>query len=174
MARIAATGDRAAFRALFQHFAPRVKSYLLRLGVGDMEAEEVMQEVMLIVWRRADSFDARLASVSTWIFTIARNRRIDLARRGKRPELDPNDPALVPDEAVDGADAQYDAVQRDEKMRGALACLPPEQADLIRRAYYEDKSHSVIAAETNLPLGTVKSRIRLALGRLKDALKDIE
>lgn len=166
IARVARQQDRAAFAALFDHFAPRVKSYLMRLGADDATAEELAQEVMLAVWRRAASFNAALASVGTWIFTIARNKRIDRLRRERRPELDPDDPDLAPVQAVD-ADHALDIARAGDKLRAAIADLPAEQASLLAMAFFEDKSHRAIAAETRLPLGTVKSRIRLALGRLR-------
>jgi RNA polymerase sigma factor (sigma-70 family) len=168
---IAAERDRAAFVQVFEHFAPRVKGYLMRLGVDASVAEELMQDVMLTVWRRADTFDPRLASVGTWLFTIARNKRIDALRRGRRPEWSPDDPALTPD-PVDGADVAYDLVQSGARLRAAVDNLSDDQSKLLLMAYYQDKSHSEIAAETGVPLGTVKSRIRLALARLRDAMKD--
>jgi RNA polymerase sigma factor (sigma-70 family) len=170
IARVARHQDRAAFAALFDHFAPRVKAYLMRLGADDGGAEELAQEVLLAVWRRAASFNPALASVGTWVFTIARNKRIDRLRRERRPELDPDDPALVPDPAV-GADVALDHAQTGGRLRAAIGSLPEEQAQLLRMAYFEDKSHRAIAAETRLPLGTVKSRIRLALIRLRAALE---
>ena len=168
--RVARHQDRAAFAALFDHFAPRVKAYLMRLGTDDGAAEELAQEVMLAVWRRAASFNPALASASTWIFTIARNKRIDRLRRERRPEIDPDDPALVPDPAV-GADIALDHAETGDRLRAAIDSLPAEQARLLVMAYFEDKSHRAIAVETRLPLGTVKSRIRLALGRLRAALE---
>jgi RNA polymerase sigma-70 factor (ECF subfamily) len=170
IARVAQRQDRAAFAALFEHFAPRVKAYLMRLGADDGSAQELAQEVMLAVWRRAASFNPALASVSTWIFTIARNKRIDLLRRERHSELDPDDPALVPDPAV-GADVVLDHAETGARLRAAIGSLPEEQARLLKMAYFEDKSHSAIAAETRLPLGTVKSRIRLALNRLRAVLE---
>ena len=170
--RIARHQDRAAFGLLFGHFAPRVKAYLMRLGADDGTAEELTQEVMLVIWRRAASFNPALAGVGTWVFTIARNKRIDRLRRERRPEMDPHDPALVPD-PVESADAQLEAVETGDRLRDAIHTLPPEQADLLRMAYFEDKSHRAIADETRLPLGTVKSRIRLALGRLRAALEQL-
>ena len=166
MARIASDRDRSAFAAIFDSYGPRLKSYLMRQGADEALAEELVQEVMLSVWRRADGFDPRLASVSTWLFTIARNKRIDFLRRVKRPEVLADDPAFQP-ELVDSVDAAYEAADDGDRLRQALRGLPPEQAELLKLAYYEDKSHSVIAAETQLPLGTVKSRIRLALQRLR-------
>lgn len=168
---LASGPDRRAFARLFGHFAPRVKSYLRRLGADDALAEELVQEVMLTVWRRAQLFDRRQAGASTWIFTIARNKRIDRLRRERRPDLDPDDPALVP-EAETPADQQVEAGQRQARLRAAVARLPDEQARLLRLSYFEDKSHSTIADELDLPLGTVKSRLRLALSRLKTLLED--
>ncbi len=168
---LAAGPDRRAFKRLFAHFAPRVKSYLRRLGAEDQHAEELAQEVMLTVWRRAHLYDRRQAGASTWIFTIARNRRIDALRRDRRPELDPEDPAIVP-EPETPADQQVEANQRQDLLRSAITRLPEEQARLLRLSYFEDKSHSKIAEELDLPLGTVKSRLRLALSRLKTLLEE--
>lgn len=171
MVAVAEDRDRDAFADLFKHFAPRLKAFLIRMGSGAVEAEELMQEAMLMVWRKADSFDARQAGVSTWVFTIARNKRIDALRRERRPELDPDDPALIP-AAPPAADEEVATQQDNERLRLAIDTLPIEQADLIRLAYFEDKAHVAIAEETNLPLGTVKSRLRLALGRLRKAIKE--
>lgn len=164
--------DRAAFAHLFGHFAPRLKAYLRRQGCDPTGAEELAQEVMLLVWRRAETYDPAQASASTWIFTIARNRRIDALRREQRPEIDPNDPALVPD-PTEAADQRVASRETAGRLRAALKDLPPEQADLLRLAYFEDKPHSVIATERGLPLGTVKSRLRLAMERLRRALRDV-
>lgn len=163
--------DRAAFGRVFAHFAPRVRSYLGRLGADHATADELLQEVMLTVWRRADTFDPAQASAGTWIYAIARNRRIDGIRRERRPQIDPDDPALVPD-AAEPADRMVEAAQDGHRLRLAIQTLPAEQAELLRLAFYEDMAHSEIAAERGLPLGTVKSRIRLALGRLRRNLKD--
>ena len=169
---IAARRDKAAFADLFAHFAPRLKSYLLKLGADEPTAEEVVQEAMVMVWRKAESFDRRQASASTWIFTIARNKRIDRLRRERRPELDPNDPALVPDPEI-SADRSLEASQARGRLQEAIEKLPKEQSELIRLAYFEDKTHGEIAADSGLPLGTVKSRIRLALGRLRREVDDL-
>lgn len=166
---IAAERDRQAFAALFGHFAPRIKAYLMRSGSDADQAEELVQECMTIVWRKADSFDPAQATVATWMFTIARNKRIDGYRRARRPDLDPEDPALLP-EAETPADRVVEASQVADRLTRAMATLPAEQAEMLRMAFYEDKAHSEIAAETNLPLGTVKSRLRLAMGRMRKAL----
>ena len=168
---IAARQDRAAFTGVFAYYAPRVKAYLCRLGLENAQAEEVTQEVMVAVWRKAASFDARQASVSTWIFRIARNRRIDVFRRDQRETLDANDPAFAPP-AEASPDGAAEASEREAQVRRAMDELPPEQRDLVRRAFYEDLSHSEIAASTGVPLGTVKSRLRLAFAKLKLTLTD--
>jgi RNA polymerase sigma-70 factor (ECF subfamily) len=170
---IAAHQDKSAFAELFEHFAPRLKSYLLRLGTDASMAEEVAQEAMVMVWRKAESFDRNQASAATWIFTIARNKRIDRLRRERRPELDPNDPALVPD-APEAADMSIEAQQAENSLRLAIEKLPPEQSELIRAAYFEDKTHREIADDRDIPLGTVKSRIRLALARLRQEIDDFD
>lgn len=166
-----ATGDRAAFGQLFGFYAPRVKSYLLRLGLDPALAEETAQEVMVAVWRKASSFDAAQASVSTWIFRIARNRRIDLYRRDQRAALDAEDPMLAP--VGDAApDAALEGGQRDAAVRAALDALPEDQRALVREAFYEELSHSEIAEKTGVPLGTVKSRLRLAFAKLRLRLNE--
>ena len=169
--RIAERGDRDAFACLFNHFAPRVKSYLMRLGAAPEAAEELAQETLLTVWRRAAAFDPGRAAASTWIFTIARNLRIDLSRRdGRTPtrdepsELSP--PPARPDEALS-------ALEDRTRIGIAMASLPREQAQVISLAFFADKAHSEIAGELGLPLGTVKSRLRLALARLRGALAEI-
>lgn len=171
MARVAQQRDRTAFGRLFDHFAPRLKAFLLRQGATAAAAEELAQEAMLTVWRRAEVYDPAQATLSTWIFTIARNKRIDLLRRERRPELDPNDPLLVPESP--SVERSLGALEEAALVRRALQQLPPEQAALVRMAYYEEKVHTVIAAETGLPLGTVKSRLRLALQRLAKLLKEV-
>ena len=165
---VAERQDRAAFGRLFAFYGPRVKAYLRRLGAEDAAAEDMTQEVMLTVWRRAHQFDRARAALSTWIFTIARNKRIDAIRRDRRPDYDPDDPALLeePDASPRG-DEVVEAAQMRRIVLGAVDQLPAEQADLLRIFYYEEKSHSVIAEELGLPLGTVKSRLRLAIGKLR-------
>jgi len=171
--RVARTADRAAFAELFRLFAPRLKSYLIRRGCDIALAEELMQETMVMVWRRAASFDRRRAGVATWIFTIARNKRADALRRQRRPEIDLEDPALAPDPPPSTEESVL-AHERGRRLARALATLPKERAALIRLAYFDDRVQSDIAAETRLPLGTVKSRLRLALAKLRRALEAFE
>lgn len=160
--------DRSAFAEVFTHFAPRVKAFLMKSGANPDMAEEVAQDVMATLWRKAHLFDPAKASVSTWIFTIARNRRIDMLRKQRRPE--PEDLTWGPEAEPDQADVL--ALQQDSaKLGEALAALPEKQRDLIVRAYYGELTHSEIAEATGLPLGTIKSRIRLALNRLRHQMK---
>lgn len=170
LVKIARDASRPAFAEVFRHFGPRIKTYLVRQGCGNAEAEEVLQEVMLTLWRRADTFDPALSSVATWLYAIARNKRIDHLRRTKRPEFDPTDPLLVGETSIEGADVFLEAERDAARLREAVQTLSPEQSALIKMAYYEEKSHSSIAEETQLPLGTVKSRLRLALQHLKAAM----
>lgn len=167
MERIRDRQDQAAFAALFEHFAPRVKGFLMRSGADASLAEECAQEVLATCWHKAHMFDPARASVATWIFTIARNRKIDVLRKARRPE--PEDLGWGPEE--EPAQTDILALQQDTARLGlALAELPPAQRELIEKAYFGDLSHSEIAAETGLPLGTIKSRIRLALERLRHAM----
>jgi len=171
---VARQGDRQAFALLFRFFAPRVKAYLMRLGADDAAAEDLMQDVMLTVWRRAPTYDPALAGVSTWVFTIARNRRIDALRRLRLPPADVNDePALVP-AAPMLPDNAVAAQQWEGRIAAAIATLPAEQAQMLKLAYFDDRSHSDIAQALKLPLGTVKSRLRLAIGRLRSVFKPEE
>lgn len=169
--QIARERDKQAFVALFEHFAPRLKGYLMRLGSDEAQAEEISQEVMLTVWRKAHMFDVRRAMPSTWIFTIARNRRIDRLRRQTFSEVDLLDPVLIAEEP-EMPDAHIEAEQRQDFVRKAITKLPQQQAELVYMAFFNDWSHSKIADKLELPLGTVKSRLRLAFGRLREALRD--
>lgn len=167
MERIGGAQDRAAFAEVFRHYAPRVKAFLARSGAGDTLAEECAQEVMATVWLKAHMFDPTRASVATWIFTIARNRKIDALRKQRRPE--PEDLPWGPEAEPEPTEAL--ALQQESAILGkALQELPAPQRELIERAYFGDLTHGELARETGLPLGTIKSRIRLGLERLRHAL----
>lgn len=166
---IAQRRDRQQFAALFAHFGPRLKGFFLRLGVTQGVAEDLMQETLLIVWRKADRFDPTRAGASTWIFTIARNLRIDLKRRER-------DPGMLT-EFYDGADQPTPGdhlltAERDGRIHQALTSLPADQAEVIRLAFFEDRPHSQIADDLKIPLGTVKSRVRLAMMRLRALVEE--
>jgi RNA polymerase sigma-70 factor, ECF subfamily len=173
MEAVARVQDRAAFAELFAYYAPRVKSYLMRQGADDGQAEEITQEVMVTVWRKAGLYDRQHASVSTWLFRIARNRRIDAIRRTRKPELDPNDPMLLPSQPAH-ADTGMDSADRERMVRAAMADLPEEQKELLRVAFYEGLTHREIAERMKTPLGTVKSRLRLAFAKLRGRLEQDE
>ena len=170
ISKIASFKDKTAFSELFKLVGPRIKGYLMKLGSSDVAAEDILQEVMLTVWRKSETFDRSKAAVSTWLFTIARNKRIDMLRKEIRPQLDPLDPMLSPNQEA-AADDIYGSNQEAMKISKAIEQLPTDQAVLIKMTYYEDKSHSIIADELKMPLGTVKSRIRLASTRLRKLLE---
>lgn len=171
MAAIVSDKDRAAFAELFEFFAPRLKAYVMRIGADPSSAEELAQETMVTVWRKAATYEPAKAAVSTWIFTIARNRRIDQARRENRPAVDEHD--LTGEVRwQESAFGDIQAAEEQAILANAIGSLPEEQAEVIRKAFYEDKSHAVVADELGLPLGTVKSRIRLALGHLKRTVSE--
>ena len=170
--------DREAFGRLFDYYAPRVKAYLRRLGADPQQAEELAQEVMLTVWRRAAQYDPRRATPGTWIFRIARNRRIDALRRERRPpeaeEVGVEAEAGGEEEAAErpgeALEARSEALLMERRLREAIARLPPEQAEILRLYYLEEMPQGEIADTLGLPLGTVKSRLRLALAKLRDYL----
>jgi len=162
--------DRAAFGQLFDYFAPRLTGVAMRSGLGRTAAEDVAQDVMLAVWRKAQSFDPHRAQVSAWIFQIARNRRIDLVRKENRPL--PEEIKMADD--VEDDASQIMAVEQETGiLKTALERLKPDQRDMIEKAYLGELSHKEISDQTGLALGTVKSRIRLGLERLRHELKGL-
>lgn len=173
IARVASRGDREAFKSLFEHFAPRVKAFLLKGGCSSDEAEEIAQNTLIAVWRKADQFDPNTTGATAWIFTIARNLRIDAvrqaARRGRHDtysELaDAPDPAEAPDIVVS-------RVEDTVRVKAAIEQLSLEQSRIIKLSFVEERPHPEIANLLSLPLGTVKSRIRLAMNRLRDLLDE--
>ena len=169
---IAADRSRESFALLFARFAPRVKSYLLKLGVRPEQAEELAQETLLTVWRKAAYFDPAKASASTWIFTIARNLRIDALRRDRHPEDLVDEPQMQPAEEVRPDDA-LSTTEREQRLRVALTTLPREQAEVVQMSFFQDKAHAEISDHLGLPLGTVKSRLRLAMVRLRAQLEEL-
>lgn len=166
---IARSADRTAFRELFQRYAGRIKGFLMKGGARGDQAEEIAQDVMVTIWRKAASFDPDKAGAATWIFTIARNRRIDVIRRERRPEPDPEDPLYKPDAPVTPQQALA-GQERDRRVREALDDLSDEQRQIVRMSFFIGLSHGEIAQKLDIPLGTVKSRTRLAFARLRSAL----
>ncbi len=162
---VARSRDRGAFEVLFRHFAPRLKAYFLRSGTADsQEAEEMAQETMLLVWRKAALFDPQKAGAATWIYVIARNLRTDAQRRAWRSV------ALAGSDTEAVTDGMVSSAQDEAVLRQALSTLPQEQLQALELSYFEDQSHVEIARKLGIPLGTAKSRIRLALARLRAAL----
>lgn len=165
---VAARRDRAAFARLHARFALRLVAVFGRDGRG--EAEELAQETLLAVWRKADRYDPLKASAATWIFTIARNLRIDAMRRSGRVRFVDADDIEEIDESPDG-EALVLGVERDTRVRAAVAALPPDQADVVQLTYFTEKTQVEIARDLGIPLGTVKSRLRLAAHRLRGLLE---
>ena len=166
---VARDRDREAFAALFDHFAPRLKAWLMRSGAAPAAADDFAQDAMLTVWRKAEQFDPRRARAATWIFTIARNRRIDALRRESRP-------LPVPEISLDSADPErpdelLEARQDEGRVRAALRRLKPDQIEVIQMAFFQDLTHAEVAQSLALPLGTVKSRIRNAMIKLRELLE---
>ena len=170
--QVAVDRDADAFRQLFEMYAPRVKSYMMRQGAHPNTAEELAQETLLTVWRKAALYSAEKGSVTTWIFTIARNLRIDRLRREfpwqQLPEGHEETPSndIPPDEAVSEA-------ERRDRVQSALAALPEEQRNIVALSYIDGLSHSEIAERLEVPLGTVKSRMRLAYQKIREAIEDL-
>ncbi len=170
VAAVAEHRDRDAFARLFDHFAPRLQSYLMRLGSDSGSAEELAQDVMVTLWRKAELFDPAKSSLATWLYRIARNRRIDSLRRDRHDFTDDMEVFDTVDDVRD-ADGMIDMQHREDRVRLAIETLPAEQLQLVRLAFFDGLSHSEIAERTKLPLGTVKSRIRLAFTRLRRTLE---
>jgi RNA polymerase sigma factor (sigma-70 family) len=163
--------DGEAFTLLFDHFVPRVRAQMVRLGLAPFAAADVTQDVMETIWRKAHMFDPSKSGATTWVFHIARNRRIDVKRRCREIICANEDFFDIPDPA-EGCDDCLDLSQREECLRTALRSLPREQLALIKLAFYDGLSHATIAEQMKLPLGTIKSRLRLAFSRLRLTLLD--
>ncbi|HEY8578535.1 MAG TPA: sigma-70 family RNA polymerase sigma factor [Beijerinckiaceae bacterium] len=174
IAAVASSRDQTAFAELFDFYAPRIEAWLARAGVDRATAEEICQDTMTTLWRKAALYDPSRATAATWLYRIARNRRIDVARRDRVSLIEPGDASFdIVDEDAVAPDEGLDARDREDALRAAMARLPPEQLTLVRLAFLESLSHSAIAERTGLPLGTVKSRIRLAFTRLRRALEGV-
>jgi len=165
--------DEAAFADIYQYYGGRVKSFLMGKGMSEQIAEELTQEIMLTVWRRAESYDPKKAAASTWLFTIARNRRIDYLRGNSRVEVELDDDMLDIETTEEDTQAKYVSdAQAAEQLARALALLPQEQRQVMHLSYFRGQSHGAIAAWLDLPIGTVKSRIRLAMQAVRTQLQN--
>lgn len=171
--RVASRGDREAFKSLFEHFAPRIKGFMLKAGCSASEAEEIAQDALIAVWRKAGQFDPATTGVAAWIFTIARNLRIDSARRTmRRGRLSRDDEFVDAPDPGEPADVVISRVEDAARVKAAIDRLSAEQSRVIRLSFIEERPHPEIASLLGIPLGTVKSRIRLAMNRLRDLLEE--
>jgi RNA polymerase sigma-70 factor (ECF subfamily) len=171
--RIAERQDRSALAALFRLYGPRVKSMMLKLGAGEALAEDLVQETFLMVWRKAGLYSNQRGAASTWIFTIARNLRIDQLRRQSNKPYEDLDAVELASDAPMG-NALIEQQQVVDRVTRALASLPEEQREVVRLSFIQDLPHAQIAEKVGIPLGTVKSRIRLAYERLRPMLEDLQ
>ncbi|MGD9784148.1 MAG: sigma-70 family RNA polymerase sigma factor [Hyphomicrobiaceae bacterium] len=172
LVRVAAERDAAAFEELFRSYAPRLKSYMMRQGADALTAEELAQETLFTVWRKAALYSDSKGTATTWIFTIARNLRIDRLRREVAWQALPEGHDETASEDV-APDEVLSLAERQARVQAALADLPPEQVEVVTLAYIDGLSHNEIAQRVGLPLGTVKSRMRLAYQKLRGAVEDL-
>ncbi|WP_336367407.1 sigma-70 family RNA polymerase sigma factor [Marinobacter sp. C2H3] len=173
--RVGKSQDREAYHKLFEHFGPQIKYYAMANGLAS-HAEELVQEVFVSIWRRSCLYDWRKAAASTWIFTIARNQRIDMLRKMQRTSaempVETEDLWQIPGENENEPVTSLHRLMSERRIRESLSHLPEEQITVIAKVYMENKSHQMVADELDIPLGTVKSRVRLALNKLRVILQD--
>ena len=170
LAKVAESQDISSFKKIFDYFSPRLKSFLMRSGADEAIAEEITQETMTIIWTKADYYDPKVASPSTWIYTIARNKKIDILRKSRKAILEDIDTAILPP-VESKADENIEHDQKFEMIAQYLDDLPEDQLNLLKMNFFEEKSHGEISEITKIPLGTVKSRIRLALEKIRGKLE---
>jgi RNA polymerase sigma-70 factor (ECF subfamily) len=170
--KVGKSQDKEAFRSLFKHFSPFLKAFLIKSGgVTPENAEELVQETMIKVWRKAPSYSSSQASASTWIYTIARNTRIDWLRKQNRQNPDLLNAEDLYDERENPTPLSSLSQIRTKKLISEqLSRLPVEQAEVLQLMYFQGQSGQQVADTLALPLGTVKSRIRLAMNKMKVAL----
>jgi RNA polymerase sigma-70 factor (ECF subfamily) len=174
--KIANERDRDAFIALFEACSSKLKAYAVRCGANQSDAEEIVQEALLNVWNKASSFNPKTASANTWLFTIVRNKRIDFVRKNRPDLVVSNDlwPESEPSLELNTSpklDSEYESDLNANTLRTLIKELPEEQRQIVYKVYFEGKSHSEIASELDLPLGTIKSRLRLAMKKLDTLVK---
>jgi RNA polymerase sigma-70 factor (ECF subfamily) len=170
MKQIADHQDKSSFKMIFDYFGPRLKSFLMSSGAEESVAEEVVQETMCVVWTKADYYDPKMASPSTWIYTIARNKKIDILRKSRKAVLENIDTAILPP-IIPRLEEDIEHDQKFEVINQYLNELPKEQLALLKMNFIEEKSHGEIAEITKIPLGTIKSRIRLAMEKIRERIE---
>ncbi|MET0071192.1 MAG: sigma-70 family RNA polymerase sigma factor [Candidatus Thiodiazotropha sp.] len=166
---VAEQRDRQAFERLYDYFAPRVKSYMMKQGADEASADDLAQETMVQIWRKAHHYDPRKAAVSTWIFRVARNLQIDRLRKFKLHEVELTAEAEHDDDGG-GAHERFEKRPDEERLRALVGTLPEEQMNVVRLAFFEGLSHSEVSHQLSIPIGTVKSRMRLAFDKLRMGL----
>ena len=166
---IASERDRAAFERLYRRYAPKIKSYMVRQGADNATADDLAQETMVQIWRKAEQYNPLRASPSAWIYRVARNLRIDKLRRQKFHEVELTAEADRADESFGGHHNAADRIDAN-RLRGYVETLSAEQMDVVQLAFFEGLSHSEVGQRLSIPLGTVKSRLRLAFGKLRMAM----
>ncbi len=171
---IASDRDETAFADFYAYFAGRVKSFLMGKGMNEDTSEELVQEIMITVWRKAQSYDPGKAAASTWLFTIARNRRIDYLRGNSRIEVELDDYMLEEDDTVVSQEASLNLIQQSSILEKTLTKLPQDQQQVMHLSYYRGLSHGDIAQWLSIPIGTVKSRIRLAMQTMRSEFSEQE
>ncbi|WP_051548256.1 sigma-70 family RNA polymerase sigma factor [Sneathiella glossodoripedis] len=169
---VGSSADKEAFKRIYLEMGPKLKAYLVKTGQSQSEADEILQETLIKVWRKASLFNPAKSSANTWIYSVAKNARIDRIRKETRPKPDPEDPSFVPDPPETGEDS-VNRIQDERLIRAAMQVLSSDQAQIIKMSFFEDKSHAEISAELDLPLGTVKSRIRLAFGKIRNEVEKL-
>ena len=162
ISKIANSQDRASFNIIFEYFSPRIMGYLISSGTNRTISEEITQEVLSTVWQKAYQFDQRIANVSTWIFTIARNKRIDRIRKNENPNYNLTD---LTDSLYSNNDTQIKGIEEEVDM--ILSELNKDEKKLLKMNFFEGKSHKIISKETKIPLGTIKSRIKSILQKIR-------
>ncbi|WP_240221861.1 sigma-70 family RNA polymerase sigma factor [Rheinheimera hassiensis] len=172
---VALQRDRSAYAELFNYFAPRLKAFGMKMFGNEQQALEMVQDTMLNVWKKAALFDASRGCASTWIFTIARNVRFDMLRKkqSRKDDVSADDLWLngeYPEPEADNDASQWDTQLLMDKLAPHFTSLPPAQREVMEKVYLQEKTHQEVSDELAIPLGTVKSRIRLALDRLREAL----
>ncbi|WP_299179505.1 sigma-70 family RNA polymerase sigma factor [uncultured Neptuniibacter sp.] len=168
LVQLAERRDKQIYIAIFRHFAPKIKAYIARLGLVESTAEELMQETMLAVWRKAHMYNRSKAAASTWIYTLARNLSIDWMRKQKYPEYGLEAWHEEPDEERNSGEDEVTA----DRLQKAISQLPEKQAQVIYMSFFEGRSHTDISDRLGIPLGSVKSRLRLASEKLKMIWRD--
>ena len=169
--RIKTDKDAQALSGLFEIYRPKLKGWLMARGVPNGTAEDIVQDVMIKVWTRAVLIDPEKASFATWVYRLTRNKWIDHQRKHGRMDVrDPELMKVIADDEVQSAEQDFMTQESTTILHQHIGQLTDAQQMAIRMAFMEFKTHKQISAETGLPLGTVKTRIRSAINALKASM----